>query len=487
MEPNLKTRTARGLLWGGVGNGLIQLLNLVFGIFLARILTPEDYGMVGYLTIFTVLGSSIQECGFANALVNQKVDRHDNYNAAFWFSIMLGAACYMILFISAPLIADFYGEPRLVPLSRFLFLSFVISSTVTAHNGYLMKHLMVRQKTISQVISLIVSGSLGVYLAYHGFAYWGIATQTVSYVAVYSIAIWCFSPWRPSLKVNFSPLRSMLAFSIKVLITNVFIHINNNIFSVLLGRLFTSREVGTYTQAAKWNQMGSSTIGNMIQSVAQPVLKEVEDDRDRQRKVLRKMLRFTSFVSFPAMLGLALVSQEFISVTITDKWAESALILQMLCIMGAFFPISTLYTNLILSKGKSSVYMYGTIALGLLQLLVLIVMSQLGIKAMIIAFVSLNVLWLGVWQFFVHRYTGLTLREALLDVTPFAAVALAVVVGVHFATLWISNIYALLVVRIILVAVFYLGIMKLLNAQILNETINYLFKRNKKTNETAQS
>ena len=131
--------------------------------------------------------------------------------------------------------------------------------------------------------------------------------------------------------------------------------------------------------------------------------------------------------------------------------------------------------------------MYGTIALGLLQLLVLIIMSQLGIKAMIIAFVSLNVLWLGVWQIFVHRYTGLTLREALLDVAPFAAVALAVVVGVHFATLWISNIYVLLVARLILVAVLYLGIMKLLNAQILNETINYLFKRNKKTNETAQS
>lgn len=479
MESDLKTKTARGLLWGGVGNGLIQLLNLVFGIFLARILTPEDYGMVGYLTIFTVLGSSIQECGFTNALVNQKVVRHEDYNAAFWFSLMLGVACYLILFFSAPLIADFYGEPRLVPLSRFLFLSFVFSSTVTAHHGYLMKHLMVKQKTLSQVLGLVVSGTLGVILACNGFAYWGIASQTVSYVFVYSIAMWCFSPWRPTFSMNFEPLKGMLKFSVKVLITNVFIHINNNIFSVLLGRLFTGRDVGNYTQAAKWNQMGSSTIGNMIQGVAQPVLKEVEDDRDRQRNVFRKMLRFTSFVSFPAMFGLALVAQEFIAIAITEKWNDSAIIMQLLCVWGAFFPIGTLYTNMILSKGKSSVYMYGTIALGVLQLLMLIIMSHYGIRVMIIVFVALNVMWLGAWHYFVHRYMGLTLREAILDILPFAAVALAVVVGVHFATQNIINLYVLLIVRLLLVALLYLGIMKLLNAKILNEAISYLFKKDK--------
>ena len=155
MEPDLKTKTAKGLLWGGIGNGMIQLLNLVFGIFLARMLSPHDYGMVGYLTIFTVLGSSIQECGFTNALVNQKVVRHEDYNAAFWFSILLGVSLYLLLLIAAPFIADFYHEPKLVPLSRFLFLSFVFASTATAHNAYMMKKLMVKQKTMSQVSYLL--------------------------------------------------------------------------------------------------------------------------------------------------------------------------------------------------------------------------------------------------------------------------------------------------------------------------------------------
>ncbi len=481
MEPDLKTKTAKGLLWGGIGNGMIQLLNLVFGIFLARMLSPHDYGMVGYLTIFTVLGSSIQECGFTNALVNQKVVRHEDYNAAFWFSILLGVSLYLLLLIAAPFIADFYHEPKLVPLSRFLFLSFVFASTATAHNAYMMKKLMVKQKTMSQVIGLTVSGTLGIILAYNGFAYWGIAAQTVSYVLVYSIVMWCFSPWRPSLSINFAPLKGMIGFSAKVLITNVFIHINNNIFTVLLGRLFTSRDVGNYSQAAKWDQMGSSLISNMIQGVAQPVLKEVEDDKERQKNVLRKMLRFTAFVSFPAMFCLALVAQEFITIAITEKWHASAMILQMLCVWGAFFPIVTLYTNMILSKGKSGVYMYGTIALGLLQLLVLIVTASYGIKVMIIAFVAVNVLWLGVWHYFVNRYTGLQLREALLDVLPFALVALATVAGVHFATRGITNLYVLLVVRVLLVFVVYIGVMKVLNAKILNEVINYFFKKHKHT------
>ncbi len=485
IEPNLKAKTTQGLLWGGVGNGLIQLLNLIFGIFLARLLTPHDYGMVGYLTIFSVLGSSIQECGFTNALVNQKSISHDDYNAAFWFSIFLGISCYLILFFTAPLIADFYHEPRLVPLSRFLFLSFVISSTVTAHNGFMMKKLMVKQKTLSQVIGLIVSGTIGVILAFNGFAYWGIATQTVSYVLFYAISMWCFSPWRPSFHFNFKPLKKMIGFSSKVLITNIFIHVNNNIFTVLLGRLYTSRDVGNYTQAAKWNQMGYSLIGNMIQGVAQPVLKEVEDDQERQRRVFRKILRFTAFVSFPAMLTLALVAKEFITIAITDKWLTSALIMQILCIWGAFLPIGTLYTNMILSKGKSGVYMYGTILLGLVQLAVLIATARYGITVMIVAFVIVNVLWLLVWHYFVQRYLGLSLWQALLDVVPFALVALGSVVATHFITQFISNIYVLLVVRLLLSAFIYLCIMKLLNAQILNEALDYLFKKRKKPNNAS--
>jgi O-antigen/teichoic acid export membrane protein len=232
-ETTLKGKTAKGLFWGGLGNGIQQLLGLVFGIFIARILNANDYGMVGMLTIFSVLATNIQECGFANAIANKQVVKHEDYNAVFWFSLITGLTLYVILFFCAPFIADFYHKPELVPLARYLFLSFVFSSSVTAHNALLFRNMKVKEKTISQVAGVLVSGIVGVAMAFNGMAYWGLATQTVVYVFIYAVCMWHFSPWRPTLHINFRPLKEMLIFSSKILATNIFIQINNNIFSVI--------------------------------------------------------------------------------------------------------------------------------------------------------------------------------------------------------------------------------------------------------------
>lgn len=302
-ESSLKEKTAKGLFWGGFSNGMQQLLNLFFGIFLARLLSPSDYGLVGMLTIFTLIAGSLQESGFISAITNRRDVTSNDYNAVFWFSILVSASVYVLLFFCAPLIARFYDEPKLIPLSRFIFLCFVLSSTTTAHSAYLFRNLMVKKRTIAQLSALAVSGTIGVTAAYNGLAYWGIALQSVTYVLVSSMCYWVLTPWRPSFHVDFRPLREMFGFSSRVLATNIFIHINNNIFSVLLGRLFSAAQVGYYTQAAKWNMMGYNTINGMIVGVAQPVLSQVADDRVRQLAVFRKMLRFTAFCLFSADAG----------------------------------------------------------------------------------------------------------------------------------------------------------------------------------------
>ena len=365
MSESLKEKTAKGLFWGGFSNGIQQLLNLFFGIFLARLLNADDYGMVGMLTIFIAVAGTLQESGFTNALTNKREVTHKDYNAVFWFSTLTGITMYILLFLSAPLIADFYDKPELVPLARYLFIGFLISSSATAHNAVLFKNLMVKQKAMSQIIALTLSGIIGVIMAFNGMTYWGIATQSVVYILVVTICFWHFSPWRPTLNIDFRPLKSMFGFSSKILVTNIFTQINNNIFSVLLGKFFSEAEVGYYTQANKWNTMGHSLITGMVSGVAQPVLTEVANDAGRQRNVFRKMLRFTAFISFPAMFGLALIAHELIVISVTDKWLDSVPILQLLCIWGAFLPILSLYSNLIISKGKSDIYMWNTIALGI--------------------------------------------------------------------------------------------------------------------------
>jgi len=478
-ESTLKGKTAKGLFWGGMSNGVQQLLNLFFGIFLGRILNTDDYGMVGMLIIFTVIASSLQESGFTNALVNKKDASHKDFNAVFWFSMLLGLTLYIILFFCAPLIAHFYHKPELTPLARFLFLGFLMSSTATAHSAILFKRLMVKQKAIAQISGLTISGIIGVIMALNGMAYWGIATQSLIYILVTNSLFWYFSPWRPTLSINFRPLKQMFGFSSKILITNIFIQINNNILPVILGRLFSTAEVGYYTQANKWDSMGYSLIGNMVNGVTQPVLTAVSDDQTRQRNVFRKMLRFTSFISFPAMFGLALVAHELIVIAVTDKWLPCVTILQWLCIWGAFFPITTLYTNLIISKGRSNIYMWNTIALGIIQLAALLFVHPYGIQAMIITFVVINVGWLSIWQYFVWKLLGLTLIKALKDILPFTFFAFATMTVTYFITLDISNIYILFITKIVIATAIYIFTMWITSSVVFKESIQFLLNRKK--------
>ena len=299
-EQSLKEKTAKGLFWGGLSNGVQQLLNLFFGIFLSRILNAEDYGMVGMLSIFSLIAGSLQESGFTAALANKRNISHKDYNAVFWFSTGLSACLYLILFLCAPLIAEFYHTPELTALARYTFLGFFVASLGIAHSAYLFRNLMVKQKAMAVTIGLTASGTIGITMACLGFAYWGIATQSIVYVGTINICYWCFSPWRPTLTFDFKPLKGILSFSSKLVVTNIFNHINNNIFTVILGKFYSGQEVGYFTQANKWNYMGHSLISGTVNSVAQPVLSSLSDERERQQRAFRKMLRFTAFISFPA-------------------------------------------------------------------------------------------------------------------------------------------------------------------------------------------
>lgn len=476
-EISLKDKTAKGLFWGGLSNGVQQLLNLLFGIFLARRLTPDDYGMVGMLTIFSLIAGSIQESGFISALINKKDIRHEDYNAVFWFSILTSVCIYTLLFFCAPLIARFFNQPELTALARYSFLGFFIASTGVAHSAYFYKNLMVKQRATLNITALILSGTIGIIMAYNGYSYWSIATQNLVYISTVMIGYWFYSPWRPTIHLNFKPLKGMIAFSSKILTTNIFNHLNNNIFSIILGKFYSEKEVGYYNQANKWNAMGHSLISGMIQGVAQPVLAQVSDDTERQLRVFRKMMRFTCFISFPAMLGLSLVAPQLIVMAITEKWIASAHILQLLCIGGAFIPVSMLCSNLLISKGKSNLYMWNTIALGILQIVVMCLIHSYGIHPMIVAYVGINICWMGIWHHFVKCEIGYRFIHLLHDVLPSFLSAVVVMVATHYLTLSITHIYLLFVSKILIASALYLGLMRICDSSTLSESLNYLKKR----------
>ena len=324
MSETLKEKTAKGLFWGGLNSMVQQLLGVLFGIVLGRLLDQSDFGMIAMISIFSLVANDLQNSGFKVALANLREPTPQDYNSVFWFNILMGGTLYVVLFFAAPLIARFYHTPELTALSRYAFLSFVFASFGTAQSAWLFKNLRAKQQAKAGMTAVLISSSVAVVMAYMGYSYWALATQTNLYILICILLYWHYSPWRPTLHVNLRPARRMFRFSVKLLISQVLTDVNNNILNILLGRFYGRHDTGNYNQAFQWSTKGSNIIQNMVQQVAQPVLVSVDDDRDRQLRVLRKMMRFAAFLSFPLLFGLSLVSHEFIVTLLGEKWAESA-------------------------------------------------------------------------------------------------------------------------------------------------------------------
>lgn len=300
-DESLKDKTAKGLFWGGMNNGVQQLLGLTFGILLGRLLDPSDYGMTAMLAVFSVIANELQSSGFKTGLINLKSPRHDDYNAVFWFNIIAGIVIYAILFLSAPLIADYYHQPKLIPLSRYVFLGFVFSSFGMAQSAYMTKQMQIKQIAKCGMTATLTSSIVSVILAALGFGYWALATQYLMYIAVNTLLLWYFSDWRPTLKVTFEPVRRLFPFSFKIMLSAIFTQLNNNIMNLLLGRYYGETNTGHFNQAYQWSSKCFLLVGNMMRQVDQTVLVGLHDERERQLAVLRKMVRFTAFVSFPLL------------------------------------------------------------------------------------------------------------------------------------------------------------------------------------------
>ena len=485
MAKTLKEKTAQGLMWGAVNNGTMQVLNLLIGIVILRQLTPEDTGLIGMLAIFSAIAGNLQSSGFSTALINEKQPTAQQYNSVFWFNILMGGLLYALLFLSAPLIAMFFRQPRLTDLSRFLFLAFFISSFGISTHAYMLKNMMNREIAIVNLIALTLSGTTAIVMALSGMGYWSLAWQQVVNSAMLVLGRFYYVKWRPSLTFTFGYIRQTFSFSMKILVTMMINTVNQNLLTVIFGRLFRdARVVGNFFQAYKWDSMAFQTVGGMVGQVAQPVLVEVRQTADhpstngRELQVFRKMLRFTAFLSFPALFGLALVAREFILCTIGEEWINCVPLLQILCLSGAFMPLYTLYQNLVISHGRSDINMWLNIGQVALQLAVILLFYQQGITTMVIAYAVFNVLWLCSWQPSAHRMIGLCARHVLKDTLPFLLAAAGAMALTWLATRWLPlSLWLLLSCRVIMAAVLYAAVLKTAHAHILDECLQYLKKR----------
>ena len=494
---SLKDKTAKGLFWGGMNNGVQQLLGLAFGIILGRLLDPSDYGMTAMLAVFSVIANELQSSGFKTGLINLREPKHEDYNAVFWFNIVAGVVLYVALWFAAPLIADYYHEPKLIPLSRYVFLGFVFSSFGMAQSAYLTKQMQIKQIAKCGMTATLSSSLVSVAMAAMGFGYWALATQYLMYIAVNTILLWWFSPWRPTIvgvrsqesgvRRNLpspvfcllTPLKRLFPFSFRIMLSAIFTQLNNNVMNLLLGHYYGKTNTGHYNQAYQWSSKCFLLVGNMLRQVDQTVLVGLRDERERQLAVLRKMMRFTAFISFPMLFCLAMVSHEFIVLAIGEKWAFAASLLPLLCLSGAFMPLSTLLTDSVISQHRSDIYLWSTVALGVLQIAMMVGLWHQGIVVMVWAYTLLNIIWVFVWHFFVRRLMGYGLLAFLKDIVPFALAAAGVMLVTYFATQAISVLWLKLLCRVAIATLLYYAVMRLAGAVILKEVIGF-FTRGRK-------
>ena len=494
---SLKEKTAKGLFWGGMNNGVQQLLGLAFGIILGRLLDPSDYGMTAMLAVFSVIANELQSSGFKTGLINLREPKHEDYNAVFWFNIVAGVVLYVVLWFAAPLIADYYHEPKLIPLSRYVFLGFVFSSFGMAQSAYLTKQMQIKQIAKCGMTATLSSSLVSVVMAAMGFGYWALATQYLMYIAVNTMLLWYFSPWRPtiigvrsqesgvrsnlpsSVSSLLTPLKRLFPFSFRIMLSAIFTQLNNNVMNLLLGHYYGKTNTGHYNQAYQWSSKCFLLVGNMLRQVDQTVLVGLRDERERQLAVLRKMMRFTAFISFPLLFCLAMVSHEFIVLAIGEKWAFAASLLPLLCLSGAFMPLSTLLTDSVISQHRSDIYLWSTVALGVLQIAMMVGLWHQGIVVMVWAYTLLNIIWVFVWHFFVRRLMGYGLLAFLKDIVPFALAAAGVMLVTYFATQAISVLWLKLLCRVAIATLLYYAVMRLAGAVILKEVIGF-FTRGRK-------
>ena len=474
----LKEKTAKGLFWGGLNSLTQQVIGVIFAIILGRLLDNADFGMMAMISVFSLIATTLQNSGFPTALANMKEPHDNDYNSVFWFNIIVGFSAYTVLFFCAPLIADYYNEPRLIPLCRYAFLSILIASFGTAQNAFLFKNLRAKQQAKAAMVAVLISSSTGVACAFAGLAYWSLATQGLIYVSINTLMAWHYSPWRPSLKnITFEPAKRMFRFSFKILLSNITNIINNNILNFLLGHYFTAHDTGNYNQAYQWNSKCFSLVQSMVNQVAQPVLVDLQNEGERQLNAFRKMMRFAAFLSFPLLLGFGLVAKEFIVLTVGPKWIVSVGYVQILCFAGATMPLSTLLSNMVISKGKSNLYLYCTFGLGIVQIASMLLLWPYGIKNMVIAYTLINILWVFVWLFFVNRLTGYGLWFFIKDTTPFALAAFAVMTATYFTTASIHTLWLLLICRIAMAMLLYYAVMRMARVQILAECQQFIIRK----------
>jgi teichuronic acid exporter len=433
---NLKEKTAKGLGWGFVDNFLGTGVSALISIILARLLSPSDFGMVGMIAIFISVASSIMDSGFSGALIRKQNAGDADFNTVFYTNMVLGVILYIVLFFTAPAISSFYGIPLLRDIVRLMAISVIIVSFTQVQRAIFIRKIDFKTQTIISLSASLLSGVAGIWMALKGCGVWSLVVQQLSRLAIVSILLWCFSSWKPSFRFSVSSFKEMFSFGSKLMVSSLISVVWNEVYSLIIGKFYNPSLVGQYNRSEKFKTMVTTNIGQVVQRVSYPVMSNILDEKERQVRVYRKVIKTTVLITFTLGFGLMACADSMILSLIGDKWFPAIEFLRILLLSGIFLPLLYSSVNVFNVNGKSNLTLLLEVIKTILAVIPVLLGIYFSINALLWSLVGVSVVSYFIHAFFVAKVMNYSLRHQIADVLPYLGLSVLMGVFVYF-TGWI--------------------------------------------------
>jgi O-antigen/teichoic acid export membrane protein len=434
----------------------VQGVRFVVSVLLARLLFPEQFGLVGMLMVFIAVAQSFLDGGFSVALIQKRDATGSDYCSIFYFNVLVGAVAAGLLCMAAPWVAAFYHQPILTSLLRILSLTVVIDSLSLVQSTILAKRLDFETQTKVSLCASLLSGAVGVGCAVAGFGVWSLAFLQISAALARAVCLWLSSSWRPALLFSVTSLRTMLGFGTRMLFSNVLNQVFENIYLVVIGKLFSAADLGYFTRAKTLQELPASTLSSVVGRVTFPVFARIQDDPARLRRGMQKALTTLALTNFPMMIGLALVARPLVVTLLTDKWTPAVPYIQLLCATGMLYPLHVVNLNLLTALGRSDLFLRLELIKKTMVILNIVVTWRWGIAVMIWGMTSISLIAYYVNCYYSGRFVGYTVWQQLRDSSSYLLAALVMGVVTYWVGSLLSNPWAMLVAQVVVGAVTYM-------------------------------
>jgi O-antigen/teichoic acid export membrane protein len=454
--------------------GGTQGIQFIVQVILARLLLPEDFGAIAIITVFISLAQVFVQSGFNTALVQNKEANEVDFSSVFYLSLAVAAILYVIIYFSAPYIANFYEQPILTSALRVLSITLFIGAFNSIQNAFVARNMLFKRLFVSSLGAIIISGAIGIITAYNGLGVWALVAQQLSNQLSISIILWFTVKWRPQLVFSFRRVKTLFEYGSKLLVSSLIDTFYRDLRTLIIGRMYTPEMLGFYNRGQQFPNVIVTNIDGSIQSVMLPVFSAEQDNIKRVKGMMRRAIVTSSFLIFPMMIGMAVVAEPLVEIVLTDKWLPAVPFLQIFCITYSLIPIHTANLQAIKAMGRSDIFLRLEIIKKVIGLIVLVTSLPFGVYA-----IALGQVFSGIISSFINAYPNKQLleysyKEQWVDIIPSLLIAIAMGAIVYSINYLEIVAWKLLILQVCVGAVIYFSLAKIFKLESLSYLITTL-------------